>query len=220
MGLVKCPDCGKEVSDRADACPNCGCPGKYFPGRMLQIGDSYMFGNWGGEDIEWRVLDVEDGRALLITERAIDSRQYNEEYCDVTWKECALRAWLNGEFLGGAFSGSERGRISETSAANRGNAEYGTKGGPDTEDHVFCLSIDEAGSYFANDDARICFPTRCAEGNGIWVDDNSACRWWLRSPGNFQDCAAYVNVIGHVNGSGCVVRSVSNGVRPALWLDL
>lgn len=26
MALVKCPECGKDMSDRADACPGCGCP--------------------------------------------------------------------------------------------------------------------------------------------------------------------------------------------------
>lgn len=26
MGLINCPDCGKEVSERADACPECGGP--------------------------------------------------------------------------------------------------------------------------------------------------------------------------------------------------
>lgn len=26
MAIIKCPDCGKEISDRAEACPNCGCP--------------------------------------------------------------------------------------------------------------------------------------------------------------------------------------------------
>ncbi|WP_299198404.1 hypothetical protein [uncultured Amphritea sp.] len=26
MALVKCPDCGTNVSDRAPACVNCGCP--------------------------------------------------------------------------------------------------------------------------------------------------------------------------------------------------
>lgn len=26
MGLIKCPDCGKEFSDRISACPNCSCP--------------------------------------------------------------------------------------------------------------------------------------------------------------------------------------------------
>lgn len=26
MALIACPDCGKQVSSRAAACPNCGCP--------------------------------------------------------------------------------------------------------------------------------------------------------------------------------------------------
>ncbi len=26
MGLIQCPDCGNMVSDRAAACPSCGCP--------------------------------------------------------------------------------------------------------------------------------------------------------------------------------------------------
>ena len=26
MALIKCPECGKQISDRAAACPNCGCP--------------------------------------------------------------------------------------------------------------------------------------------------------------------------------------------------
>lgn len=26
MALIKCPECGKEISDQASSCPNCGCP--------------------------------------------------------------------------------------------------------------------------------------------------------------------------------------------------
>ena len=26
MALTTCPDCGKQVSDKAPTCPNCGCP--------------------------------------------------------------------------------------------------------------------------------------------------------------------------------------------------
>ena len=26
MALIKCPECGKEISDKASSCPNCGCP--------------------------------------------------------------------------------------------------------------------------------------------------------------------------------------------------
>ena len=26
MALIKCPECGKEISNKAIACPSCGCP--------------------------------------------------------------------------------------------------------------------------------------------------------------------------------------------------
>lgn len=26
MALIKCPECGKEISDKAGSCPGCGCP--------------------------------------------------------------------------------------------------------------------------------------------------------------------------------------------------
>ena len=26
MALIKCTECGKDISDKAAACPNCGCP--------------------------------------------------------------------------------------------------------------------------------------------------------------------------------------------------
>lgn len=30
MGLIKCPDCGNMVSERAESCPSCGCPVSVF----------------------------------------------------------------------------------------------------------------------------------------------------------------------------------------------
>ena len=26
MAIIKCPECSKEISDKAKSCPNCGCP--------------------------------------------------------------------------------------------------------------------------------------------------------------------------------------------------
>mgnify|MGYP002707457350 CR=1 FL=1 len=26
MAMIKCPECGKEISDKAESCPQCGCP--------------------------------------------------------------------------------------------------------------------------------------------------------------------------------------------------
>ena len=30
MALIKCPECGRDVSDKAKTCPNCGCPTNRF----------------------------------------------------------------------------------------------------------------------------------------------------------------------------------------------
>jgi hypothetical protein len=31
MALVKCIECGSEISDRALSCPSCGCPSEFAP---------------------------------------------------------------------------------------------------------------------------------------------------------------------------------------------
>ena len=36
MALIKCPECGKEISDKAAICPNCGCPIRREPIESLQ----------------------------------------------------------------------------------------------------------------------------------------------------------------------------------------
>lgn len=36
MSLIKCPECGKEISDKAPACPNCGCPQSEFNKKMVK----------------------------------------------------------------------------------------------------------------------------------------------------------------------------------------
>lgn len=33
MALIKCSECGKEISSKATACPNCGCPIKNHPNK-------------------------------------------------------------------------------------------------------------------------------------------------------------------------------------------
>jgi DNA helicase-4 len=30
MALIKCPECEKQISDKAEVCPHCGCPKQYF----------------------------------------------------------------------------------------------------------------------------------------------------------------------------------------------
>ena len=30
MALIKCPECGNSISDKAEKCPHCGLPAKFF----------------------------------------------------------------------------------------------------------------------------------------------------------------------------------------------
>lgn len=30
MALIKCPECGNQISDKAEKCPHCGIPSSYF----------------------------------------------------------------------------------------------------------------------------------------------------------------------------------------------
>ncbi len=36
MALIKCPDCGKDISSNAPNCPNCGRPMAAFSGKAVQ----------------------------------------------------------------------------------------------------------------------------------------------------------------------------------------
>ena len=72
----------------------------------------------------------------------------------MTWENCDLRTWLNGEFLRNAFTGEEQKMIALSKLANDDNPEYSTSGGNTTEDLVFCLSLAEAESLFESREAR------------------------------------------------------------------
>lgn len=36
MALIKCPECGSQISDKAPVCPNCGCPAELFQKRTIE----------------------------------------------------------------------------------------------------------------------------------------------------------------------------------------
>lgn len=116
----------------------------------MQAGDKISFG-----DYEWRVLDVQDNTALIITEYVIEERSYHDVYKDITWEECSLRTYLNGEFYN-KFSERDRSRIISVLNQNMDNQWYGTKGGADTWDRIFLLSLEEAAcNYFGDSSSKL-----------------------------------------------------------------
>ena len=202
---------------------------------ILHKGDSYEFGHFpkvkDGQDepLLWRVLDfdTENKRALLITENLIGCRKYHETLEDITWEHSDLRKWLNREFIDRAFDKEDLGKIAEMPIQNPDNIEYGTKGGRETRDRIFALSIDEAEKYFRDDMDRRAAVTPYADSHGSFSNKSllssagqPAGWWWLLSPGLNSSFAFVVNPGGGVYSFGGLVYGSGVSVRPALWLNL
>ncbi|MBE6772937.1 MAG: hypothetical protein E7544_01810 [Ruminococcaceae bacterium] len=197
--------------------------------KNIKIGSYINFGAYeqdnnssnGKEDIEWLVLEVKDGKALVISKYVLDCKPYNTSYTDVTWETCTLRKWLNSNFINSAFSTNEKAMIPTVTVSADENPLYSTNPGNTTQDQVFLLSIMEAKKYFSYNGARQCEATEYAVANGahgtisldLWF-------WWLRSPGSRQNLAVNVASDGDIFESGGGVDHSNDAVRPALWIDL
>lgn len=196
---------------------------KAKPGDTVFLGTYEQDNNTsnGKEDIAWLVLEVKDGKALVVSKYALDCKQYNTSNTDVTWETCTLRKWLNNDFINAAFSSYEKAMIPTVTVSADKNS---TNPGNATQDQVFLLSITEANKYFGSDSARQCKPTDYAFANGAYFNSvNGNCWWWLRSPGVTQysaHSAAYVHSSGGVYESGSDVDIGTSAVRPAMWISI
>lgn len=191
------------------------------------------------EPIEWIVIDKNGGAKLLLSRYIIDCKPYNNEYVNITWANCSLRSWLNDEFLNTAFSMDEYAKIQKTALINDDNSDYNTDGGSDTDDRVFCLSIEEALKCFGHgqkdalgyDIGKSISTTgtnyaKAVMNNGskLLVNDNSNAwyhgfsGYWLRSPGEESIAAANVGSDGYLTTVGANVTFGEIGVRPAIWV--
>jgi len=196
----------------------------------ISIGEIVQFG-----DFCWRVLDVENGKALVISDDILEQRAYHPCYEGVIWENSKLRQYLNGDFYNN-FSQSEKDIVVETRLENPDNQWYGISGGNDTYDKIFVLSLEEVDRYFGNSGDYLHNRRKKYE-EGKWVADDSgwilsnlhddsrvakhnglASLWWLRTPG-YSDCTvAYVGTPGYIPTNGDRVCIGRGGVRPALWV--
>lgn len=200
----------------------------------MQVGDKIVFDKY-----EWRVLDIQNNAALVITEEIIEQRSYHDAYKDITWADCSLRTYLNGEFYD-KFTAADKSRINPVINKNLDNQWYGSKGGADTRDYIFLLSLEEVCTYFGDSLSKL---QNRGKNQRYWFerkDENNSKRiarlqgkewdwwWWLRSPGRVNVKAVYIfgtdGNIG-IQGNNILKGNLSDGkctggVRPALWLKL
>ncbi len=147
------------------------------------VGDEVTFGIY-----DWYIIRKSDDGVTLLMKESFTNKAYNNDYTDITWKDCSLRTYLNDDFYNNNFSEEERAKIALTHNTNPDN---------DTDDYIYLLSIAEVQGL--SEDIRA---------NGSW--------WWLRSPGAYSYFAAVVYDDGYVDTFGCVDDEY--GVRPVINL--
>ena len=200
-------------------------------GGVVKFGEYEQDNNNGNgkEEIEWIVLDVQNGKSLLLSKYLLDAQPYNKDFTSITWENCTLRSWLNRDFINAAFTAKEQSAILTTTVDNskaQGYSAYSTNGGNNTQDKIFLLSNHEAFDlYFSTASDRMGGATNYAIARGaetiygIEKDGRSAGWWWLRSPGDSQKGAMRVDHDGKHNYEYYVYHK-GGCVRPALWVNL
>jgi len=188
------------------------------------IGEIITFGSY-----QWRILDIQDDRALVISERVISPMYYHISEEDITWENSSLRSYLNDEFYN-SFNATDRARIIEVNNINLHNPWYGTNGGSNTDDKIFLLSLAEVVKYFGNSGQLYNRPSsdaslisdRYNSRRKAMMSEYLECIWWLRSPGSHNSTAAYVNFEGYISVEGRKVDTLYRryAVRPVMWLYL
>ncbi|MCL1981852.1 MAG: DUF6273 domain-containing protein [Clostridiales bacterium] len=196
-----------------------------WAGTGANPGDGHRYvtmGNYNGHELKWRVLDVyvSDGKdgntegsktALLLMDDLLRTPSGDIDYIrfnahNSNWAQPSeLNLFLNDGFFNGVFSADEQAGII-TSNYSMGGPYEGNYGFPAAySSKVFMLSTDEAANpaYFA--------------GN---ADRTAEYYWWLRSPGDSDISAAYVDLEGAAIGVGFDYFFNYIGVRPALKISL
>ena len=179
-------------------------------------GDGKYDKNDGKKLIEWRVLKkYNDGTAMVISDKILDGKTYNESNEEATWKDSNIRIWLNSDFYYDAFSSDEVIAIKQRYIRNDDS---------DTKNNVFLLSSDEAKSAefgFSetsgnSSSQRTAMATPYAAHQALGgVEHNED--WWLRS---VNDSNKTADVVTYEGGIGSFPKNVVLGVRPVIFLDL
>ena len=186
-------------------------------------------------------------QALLLSDIALDTMPYNVAI-DNKWENSAIRKWINGyemtsdelskfktkNFIGSAFSETEKLAIVKSDVENVPNSEYLISAGGDTQDQIFLLSESETSGDSARDygfgiptsesaATRLSKSSTYAKAMGIQFKATDATKgfsaWWLRTPG--WDTYSVTRCMDTGNVSSDTSRAhVMTGVRSALNLNL
>jgi len=184
------------------------------------IGGQVIMGkDQNGDDIVWKVLDVDaQGNLLVISENILERRIFHHTAGTwPTWGNSDMRAYLNNlgayasnGFITKTFTAAEQTRILTTSIETE--TAYNNSTPLTTSDKLFLLSRSETFLYLPTQSDRI------ANYNGV------AENWFLRSPGSTDGRVLYISGESGSGGAGILFDTYysaanSQGTRPAMWIS-
>lgn len=220
------------------------------------VGQIFEFGRYpqtrdgGILPIKWRVLDINNKKALLLSEYGLEMKCYEDYFCGkslfdsvkqyIAWNESSIRRWLNDAFYNQAFSSEEKRKIiacknnnviHTEKAVDSFNSIKGISHASSTIDNIFLLSVSEVESYLGlKKDTAVkglhvnVQPTERI--NQSRYNSKQTLPWLLRDGWSFP------RVYGNIQDYNYRVETVNDNyflialygdehaIRPAMWVDL
>ena len=203
----------------------------------IKAGDTIVFGTYPQEEgsqnyqeLNWRVLAVEEGEALLLTEECIEAMPFLQAFPDspeddlrTSWRDSTIREWLNSVFVSECFTPEDERKLVERTVQYPDLEKESDMPSGETRDRVFLLSEREVRKYLPSRASRKAGGSNAAvEGEpALFLSElTDTAFWWLRSPGDEDYCAQTVGAEGSVASGGYLVSRPDIGVRPAVWMKV
>lgn len=208
---MKCLNCSAELVN--DVCLNCG---KVKDG--IKVGDTITFGRYEQNKVEylkqpiiWRVLNIdnENNKALLLSDKIIEYKSFDNTGYRVSWFNSSLARHLNYELLDEMFTKEEIEQLLVISDYKK-----------------LCLLWDkQVKEFLPEKEMRVTTPTEFARSFGA---DKS---WWLADRGYYEEIdyhdyydvtdenAEFIHEDGVIDEDG-ISRGCKKGIRPVICVKL
>lgn len=166
----------------------------------LEPGNIVTFGSYDNAPLEWIVLKVQDGEAMLLTRDVLNEQAYSPRAATV-WAGSFTKRILNEETIYRLFDVREADILS-THVISDLASPYSVTGIPGDAStcQLFLLSYFEARDLLPTDEAR-----------------SASMDWWLRTARGYG--SEYVHYVS-ADGAVCDGKDSESslGIRPAIWV--
>ena len=188
------------------------------------LGDPYRY--FKVSPIRWRFLSRQDGKPMFLSEYILSTHVWNRTTHEDgiyknNYKYSDIRRWLNDDFIDKAFTDDS---LIATTKVDNSTKSTGSSSNvyacENTNDKIFLLSYEEAGSYENGFSRDFTDPNRVAYYTEYVNGSVRAGGWWTRSPAEeFGGDGAYY-VPSDAKPCEGKVHYDRYGIRPALTLNI